>query len=450
MPDASPTKWHLAHTTWFFETFVLRPHAPAIAPSIRPTSISSTPTTKPSARGIRGRSAACSRGRASRRSWPIAGTSSDAMAELLDGGSGDVDADRRARPASRAAASGADPDGHQASAVAQSAEAGLSRRQRRRAAPATPLGWRDFEGGLVEIGHDGEGFAFDNEGPRHRVWLEPFALASRPTNCGEYLAFIEDGGYRRPEFWLSAGWDCVNQRGWSAPLYWEQDGDELARLHPVGPAAARSAEPVCHVSVYRGRRLRQMGGQAPAARGGVGGGRLGARRTPASVWEWTASPYVAYPGYREPAGAIGEYNGKFMANQMVLRGGCAATPRRPYPPDLSQLLPARCALDVRRHSPRGGSPMNGSPLASRPRRAGRPRGIPAMPCWRACRRHAARHSGQVPLRRARLGAVRRDLRAARVLPDAHRDRDPAQLCRPTSPRWPGPAARWSSSAAARA
>jgi formylglycine-generating enzyme required for sulfatase activity len=90
---------------------------------------------------------------------------------------------------------------------------------------ASALAWREFEGGLVEIGHDGAGFAFDNEGPRHRVWLEPFALATRPASCGEYLAFIADGGYQRPEFWLSAGWDCASQREWRAPLYWEKDGD---------------------------------------------------------------------------------------------------------------------------------------------------------------------------------------------------------------------------------
>ena len=142
---------------------------------------------------------------------------------------------------------------------------------------ATPLAWRDFEGGLVEIGHDGEDFAFDNEGPRHRVWLEPFALASRPTNCGEYLAFIEDGGYRRPEFWLSAGWDCVQPARLDRAALLGAGRRELARLHAVGPAAARSRRAGLPRQRLRGRRLRQVGGQAPAARGGVGGGRLGAR-----------------------------------------------------------------------------------------------------------------------------------------------------------------------------
>lgn len=229
----------------------------------------------------------------------------------------------------------------------------------RAAAPAreaaVPLSWRDFEGGLVEIGHDGRGFAFDNEGPRHRVWLEPFAVASRPTSCGEYLAFIEDGGYRRPEFWLSAGWECVRQHDWSAPLYWENDGSgwqvfTLSGLQPLDPA-----QPVCHVSGFEAAAFAKWAGKRLP--------REAEWETAASavldvgvVWEWTASPYVAYPGYREPDGAIGEYNGKFMANQMVLRGGCAATPvghirstyRNFFPPDARWMFGGiRLAEDLR-------------------------------------------------------------------------------------------------------
>jgi ergothioneine biosynthesis protein EgtB len=192
-------------------------------------------------------------------------------------------------------------------------------------AQQAPLGWCEFEGGLREIGHAGPGFAFDNEGPRHRVWLEPFAVASRPVTCGDYLAFIDDGGYRRAEFWLSAGWDCVNQRGWHAPLYWQKDGAgwQVFTLHGMKPVDP--AEPVCHVSAFEaaayakwaGKRLPREEEWEVAASAMKGAGE---------VWEWTASPYIAYPGYHEPAGAIGEYNGKFMANQMVLRGGCAFTP----------------------------------------------------------------------------------------------------------------------------
>jgi ergothioneine biosynthesis protein EgtB len=214
--------------------------------------------------------------------------------------------------------------------------------------PATsgaPLRWLECEGGLVGLGHAGEGFAFDNEGPRHRIWVDPFALATRLVTCGEYEAFIADGGYRRPEFWLSAGWDCVKQREWDAPLYWHDDGTfTLSGLRP-----RRAEEPVCHVSFYEaaayakwaGKRLpREAEWEIAAGDVAFDGNMLEdglLHPAPADgesltqmigdVWEWTASPYVAYPGFREPAGAIGEYNGKFMANQMVLRGGCAATPR---------------------------------------------------------------------------------------------------------------------------
>jgi ergothioneine biosynthesis protein EgtB len=167
----------------------------------------------------------------------------------------------------------------------------------------------------------------------------------RLVTSGEYQTFIDDGGYRRPEFWLSAGWDIVNQRGWQAPLYWHEDGVfTLAGLRP-----RRAEEPVCHVSFYEaaayakwaGKRLpREEEWELASADVALDGNMLddghlhpapaqgdGLVQMIGDVWEWTASPYVAYPGFREPPGAIGEYNGKFMANQMVLRGGCAATPR---------------------------------------------------------------------------------------------------------------------------
>jgi ergothioneine biosynthesis protein EgtB len=194
------------------------------------------------------------------------------------------------------------------------------------AATALPVVWHRQAGGLVDIGHEGAGFAFDNEGPRHKVWLEPFSIASRPVSNRDYLRFMDEGGYRRPEFWLSAGWECVNSRGWEAPLYWEKkDGQwHIFTLHGLAPM--RPHDPVCHVSGYEAAAYAKWAGKrlpreaewesAAAALDGTG-----------AVWEWTASPYLAYPGYREPAGAVGEYNGKFMANQMVLRGGCAATPR---------------------------------------------------------------------------------------------------------------------------
>jgi ergothioneine biosynthesis protein EgtB len=218
-----------------------------------------------------------------------------------------------------------------------------------------PLRWVRFEGGLIEIGADGGGFYYDNEGPRHRTFVAPYALAHRPVTNGEFLDFIADGGYRRPALWLSDGWATVRQKGWQSPLYWETvDGTwqvmTLGGLRPINPA-----EPVCHISFYEadayatwaGKRLPSEAEWEHAATGRpiqghfVDAGDLHPRpATPEAadqgdglaqlfgdVWEWTSSAYLPYPGYRAAAGALGEYNGKFMCNQMVLRGGSCATSR---------------------------------------------------------------------------------------------------------------------------
>jgi ergothioneine biosynthesis protein EgtB len=225
-------------------------------------------------------------------------------------------------------------------------------------APATPdqLGWVDYDGGLVEIGHDGDGFSFDNELPRHQQFLQPYRLADRLVTNAEWLAFMADGGYRRHELWLSDGWARVNADAWQAPFYWvELDGQwfehTLNGTWPVNPGL-----PVSHVSFYEaeafatwaGKRLPseaewehaasllegsgtpdELGNLAdattyhPHAAGPATGGL---RQMFGDCWEWTSSAYHAYPGFHPPEGAIGEYNGKFMSNQMVLRGGCAFTP----------------------------------------------------------------------------------------------------------------------------
>jgi len=214
------------------------------------------------------------------------------------------------------------------------------------------LGWREYDGGLVEIGHHSEGFCFDNELPRHQQWLAPYRLADRLITNGEWLAFITDGGYQRAEFWLSDGWARVQDEAWRAPLYWtEVDGvwfeHTLHGTHRVAPAL-----PVCHISHYEADAYATWAGKrlpteaewehaarleeltAPANLAGTeswhprpAGPATGAlRQLFGDCWEWTASAYLPYPGFHPAAGAIGEYNGKFMSNQMVLRGGCALTP----------------------------------------------------------------------------------------------------------------------------
>ena len=340
MPDASPTKWHLAHTTWFFETFVLRPNADgyrvfdsayeylfnsyyeAVGP--RHPRPQRGLITRPGVDEVMAYRTHVTR----------------AMSRLMEGDT------------SRCGALielGLQHEQQHQELILMDIKHALSCNPQRPvyaqgaptpAAAGGTMAWHSYDGGLVEIGHQGEQFAFDNEGPRHRVWLDPFALGHRPVNNGEYLAFMAEGGYRRPEFWLSAGWECVKQRGWEAPLYWQKDGPAWQVFTLSGLKPVEASEPVCHVSYFEAaafakwadKRLpREQEWEAGAARlSGIG-----------QVWEWTASPYVAYPGYREPPGAVGEYNGKFMANQMVLRGGCVATPvghmrptyRNFFPPD---------------------------------------------------------------------------------------------------------------------
>ncbi len=211
------------------------------------------------------------------------------------------------------------------------------------------VGWIEYDGGLDEIGHDGVGFGFDNEFPRHRVLLSPFALADRPVTCGDWIAFMSDDGYARPEFWLSDGWAIVMAQQWQAPLYWFCDPDDPAQWYQftlAGPRPVDPDEPVCHISYYEadayahwtGMRLpTEAEWETVAARSAQGDNFLGdfsPHPQPAvsdnallgDVWEWTSSAYTPYPGFRAAPGAVGEYNGKFMVSQYVLRGGSCVTP----------------------------------------------------------------------------------------------------------------------------
>ena len=217
-----------------------------------------------------------------------------------------------------------------------------------------PLQFKAFEGGLHEAGFAGEGFCFDNEMPRHRVWLEPYALATRLVTCGEFAEFMADGGYRRPELWLSAGWDAVQQNGWRAPLYWTESDSawEMFTLRGAETLKQRADAPVCHVSFFEADAYSRWAGcrlatefEWEAAAQGVPvdgnlleSGNLAPEAVPdgenesvaqtfGDCWEWTASAYLGYPGFQALPGSLGEYNGKFMSGQMVLRGGSCVTPK---------------------------------------------------------------------------------------------------------------------------
>ncbi len=212
-----------------------------------------------------------------------------------------------------------------------------------------PQSWTDCAGGLVKIGYHGDAFAFGNELPRHPQHVAPFKLADRTVTNGEYRAFVADGGYRRPELWLSAGWDAVRQQGWQAPLYWREHDGEWQEFTLHGLQGLDDARPVTHVSQFEAdayarwadaRLPTEFEWESAAADALIAGnfvesGALHPGTSPrqalaalfGDVWEWTASAYAPYPGYRPAPGAVGEYNGKFMSNQYVLRGGSCATPQ---------------------------------------------------------------------------------------------------------------------------
>jgi ergothioneine biosynthesis protein EgtB len=349
MPDASPTRWHLAHTTWFFETFLLAPLGDYRLYNDKFSELFNSYYNSLGQQFPRAQ-----RGVLSRPSLGEVFAYRDYVDEHL----------RHALRNDRLSA--------EAKTIV---ELGLHHEQQHQELLLTDMKhafacnpmlpvyrdapwhmvaphestWIEFDEGLHAIGHDSVTFAYDNESPRHRVFLAEFAIASRLVTCGDYLNFIEDGGYRRPQLWLSEGWHHVNSQGWGAPLYWHNEDGRwshftLGGLQPLDPN-----RPVCHVSYFEADAYARWAGYrlpteaewevAAAAHGDDHQACFvdmllqqnqvlhpqGTSAMLGDAWQWTASQYLPYPGYCPPSGALGEYNGKFMCNQFVLRGGSCAT-----------------------------------------------------------------------------------------------------------------------------
>lgn len=363
LPEGSPAKWHLAHTTWFFETFLLREFLHGYKEYDREfhwffNSYYNSVSVQPEKR-LR---AVFSR--------PGISTVLDyrhhveqAMLKLLEG-----DANDEVRMRTRLGLN--HEQQHQELLVTdikhafwsnplqpvylENGDSGMDEERQHKVEDKDER-WSEYKGGLRQIGHGDKGFAFDAELPRHPEYLQPFRLSTRLVTCAEYLKFMEDGGYHKPELWLSAGWDAVRSKGWQAPLYWSRVGKgadawQVYTMAGNQPVKDLLETPVCHVSYFEADAFARWGGgrlpteaeweaaaeELPVTGNLLEDGRFHPQAAPAysgqpsqmfgDTWEWTASAFSAYPGFRPSPGALGEYNGKFMSGQMVLRGGSVATP----------------------------------------------------------------------------------------------------------------------------
>jgi ergothioneine biosynthesis protein EgtB len=360
--EASPTKWHQAHTTWFFETFVLRPFLPAYKPfreefrwffnSYYNSLAAYIPEKK-----LR----VCFSRPSLDQVLAYRAHVDHEMGKFLTGRAGD-------EPSRRVVLGVNHEQQHQELALTDIKHAFFCNPlhpsyvaaplSEEKGASVSKLSWHSFNGGLFEIGYlpqaaDPLDFCFDNETPRHKVYLEPFQIANRKATCREYLEFISDDAYTRPELWLSEGWETLKQTGWLAPLYWDRDAEDktgwrVFTLRGWQGLSALLDSPVCHISFFeadafarwRGCRLPTeaewecVASQAPPRGNLLDTGRLhpakaggvGVEQLFGDCWDWTASAYAGYPGYKPFPGALGEYNSKFMCGQMVLRGGSCVTP----------------------------------------------------------------------------------------------------------------------------
>jgi ergothioneine biosynthesis protein EgtB len=372
MPDCSPTRWHIAHTTWFFETFVLN----RLNPGQEPLNPAYAYLFNSYYEAVGDRFPRPRRGLLSRptvkevydyRAWV-----DDLVVEGLSSASDEV-----LREVGPIVVLGLHHEQQHQELLLTDIKNAFS------VNPLKPsyqghteyeeslpldLRWIKIDGGLVDIGHEGTGFAYDNEGPRHPEYVAPYHLASRLVTNGEIRRFIEEDGYQRPDLWLSAGWHTVQEQGWEAPLYWERRGEDddwsLFTLSGMRPIV--ETEPACHLSYFEAdafarwadARLPTEAEWETAAAGQpmVGnlmesgllhpssrlrpGGAASISQLYGDVWEWTQSSYSPYPGYRPLEGALGEYNGKFMCNQYVLRGGSCATPESHLRPTYRNFFPA--------------------------------------------------------------------------------------------------------------
>ena len=367
MPDVSPPKWNLAHTSWFFETFLLQPFVPAYQDAhpqfgfLFNSYYEAVGERQPrDRRGMLSRPTVAEV-HAYRRHID------QAVSDLIDGAG-----ESQWRELAPLLELGLNHEQQHQELMLTDVKHILAENPLKPAySPAPPtdiaapadLSWQEFAGGLIDTGFDGAGFSFDNEGPRHANYLRPFRIASRLVTNAEYLEFVADGGYCEPRHWLSEGWATVQQQCWQAPLYWERRDDEWLHFTLAGLRPLAAAAPVCHVSFFEAdafaswsgkRLLTEFEWEQAAAGVPLEGNFLepGAPCQPQSasnqpgllqlfgdVWEWTASQYRPYPGYRPAEGAVGEYNGKFMCNQFVLRGGSCTTPQGHIRPTYRNFFP---------------------------------------------------------------------------------------------------------------